>query len=31
MNKHKKDWMHILRKLANIMKVGATDEAFSRE
>lgn len=31
MNKHKIDWMHIRRKLSNIMKVGATDEVFSRE
>jgi len=31
MYKRKRDWMHIRRKLANIMKVGATDEAFSRE
>ena len=31
MNKRKKDWMHIRRRLANIIKVGATDEYFSRE
>ena len=30
MDKRKKDWMHIRRKLANIMKIGATDEVFSR-
>ena len=31
MNKQKRDWMRIRRRLANIMKVGATDEVFSRE
>ena len=31
MNKRKRDWIHIRRKLANIMKVGSTDETFSRE
>ena len=31
MNKRNKDWMRIRRKLANIMKVGSTDEVFSRE
>ena len=31
MKQRKNDWMYIRRKLANIMKVGATDEVFSRE
>jgi len=31
MNKRRKDWLHVRRKLANIMKVGSTDEVFSRE
>ena len=31
MKQQKKDWMSIRRRLANIMKVGATDEVFSRE
>ena len=31
MKKHSIDWMNVRRKLANIMKVGATDEKFSRE
>ena len=31
MNKRKINWIHIRRKFANIMKVGATDEIFSRE